>query len=50
MSGEAVEAESLWSELCGIATRLSPNEGSLTWAGLLDRLRGTFALRASPHF
>jgi hypothetical protein len=50
ISGEAVQAELLWSELCGIATRLSPNEGSLTRAGLLDRLRGTFALRASPHF
>lgn len=46
VSGEVVEAELLWKTLFELAAQLLPNEGSLTRAGLLDRLRGSFALRA----
>ncbi len=49
VSGEAAEAELLWKALFELAAQLLPNEGSLTRAGLLDRLRGTVALRALPH-
>ena len=48
-SGDAAEAELLWNELCKLATQLCPNEGMLTRASLLDRIRGRFALRALPH-
>ena len=48
-SGDAAEAELLWGDLCEIARQLCPNEGVLTRAGLLDRLRKKFSLRALPN-
>jgi len=48
-SGSNGEAVNLWHTLCGLAAEKRPKSGFFDLTGILDELRGHYALRDYPH-